>query len=64
MPDAPFKWPTWEEVLASATPAPANDDEQEYFNERSAVREYDGNLSRSEAEQLALSDLQAYRIRI
>ena len=36
-------------------------DEQEYFEERAAVRQYMGGFSREEAERMAREDLEAWR---
>lgn len=35
-----------------------NEEQQELFNERAAIREYDGGLQREEAERLAREDVQ------
>jgi hypothetical protein len=35
-------------------------DQREWFEERCAIREYDGGLPRAQAEHLAWSDLQAH----
>lgn len=37
------------------------DDMLELFNERAAIREYDGQKTREEAERLAREDVEAYR---
>lgn len=36
-------------------------EEQGYFNERAAIAEYDGELSRADAEKQALTELQTWR---
>lgn len=38
-----------------------NQEELELFNERAAIREYDANKTREEAERLAREDVEAYR---
>lgn len=39
-----------------------DEDAREYFEERAAIAEYDGELSRGEAEQLASSRVYEYRL--
>ena len=38
-----------------------NDDEQELFEERAAIREYDGGMDRASAEMAARADVERYR---
>ena len=38
-----------------------NDDEQELFEERAAIREYDGGMDRKSAELAAAADVERYR---
>ena len=37
------------------------DDEQELFEERAAIREYDGGMDRESAERAARADVERYR---
>lgn len=37
-------------------------EEQEYFEERAAIREFLGGFSREEAEKLASEELEAWRV--
>lgn len=38
-----------------------SEDEREHYEERCAIREYEGGLSREESERLARADVEAYR---
>lgn len=39
------------------------ENEKDYFEERAAIRQYDGKMSREEAERLAKQDLEKKRAR-
>ena len=38
-----------------------SEDEREHYEERAAIREYEGGLPREESERLAREDVEAYR---
>jgi hypothetical protein len=40
-----------------------DEDAQEYFQERAAIRQFDGGLSRLQAERLALQDVREWLAR-
>jgi hypothetical protein len=43
--------------------ADLTDHEREIWDERAAIREYDGNMPRKDAEQMALKDIETRRVR-
>lgn len=45
------------------SPDTMSPEDREYFEERGAIREYDGNQTRADAEQGALHDLEARKHR-
>ena len=45
------------EVLRAAVGEPGLDDALERFEERAAIREFDGGYSRADAERLAVADV-------
>ena len=49
------------EIIAAVE---ADQDVREYFEERAAIMEYDGGLSRKEAEETARKAIRVYRYRI
>ena len=46
------------------TVADLTEDELDYFRERSAIYEFDGNMTRPQAEQMAMISVEARRDRL